>query len=63
MSKATATWTEADRRREKRNEEQREVICLWSQSRQHDETVEFSSNVWCLRAAGALLTNNHAAGA
>lgn len=60
-SKATATWTEADEILERTNEERREVICLCSQSRQHDETGEFSSNVWCLRAAGALLTNNHAA--
>lgn len=53
-SKATATRTEADEILERTNEERREVICLCSQSRQHDETVEFSSNVWCLRAAGAL---------
>lgn len=47
--------------RQKRNEQQSEVIYLCSGPRQHDETVGFSSNVWYLRAAGVLLTNNQAA--
>lgn len=47
--------------RQKGTEQQRAVIYLCSQSRQHDETVCLSSNVWYLRAPGVLLTNNQAA--